>query len=81
MATEKRKIAIGSDHAAWEAKNAVIAFLEERGKEEVINCGTNGPESVDYPDFANKGFFFFSLLSSIPANFSYPFLPKFVKWL
>lgn len=50
------KIAFGSDHAGYEEpepyyKPALIAFLESLGHE-VIDCGTDGPESVDYPDFA-----------------------------
>jgi ribose 5-phosphate isomerase B len=50
-------IAVGSDHAGYEApeplyKPSVIARLEAMGHT-VIDCGTNGPESVDYPDFAN----------------------------
>jgi len=50
------KIAVGSDHAGFEGppplyKPAIIAHLEKRGHE-VVDCGTNGPESVDYPDFA-----------------------------
>ena len=50
------KIAIGSDHAAYEGppppfKPEIVRHLEEKGHT-VIDCGTHGPESVDYPDFA-----------------------------
>ena len=45
------KIAIGCDHAAWEMKAAISKFLEEKGHA-VINMGTDGPDSVDYPDHA-----------------------------
>jgi ribose 5-phosphate isomerase B len=45
------KISIGSDHAAWEQKAALAAWLEERGHH-VVDRGTTGPASVDYPDFA-----------------------------
>jgi len=45
------KIAIGCDHAAWEMKASILKFLEEKGHE-VINMGTDGPGSVDYPDHA-----------------------------
>ena len=45
------KIAIGADHAAYELKAHISGFLKDRGHE-VINMGTDGPESVDYPDFA-----------------------------
>lgn len=50
-------IAVGSDHAGYEQpeplyKPAIIAWLQSQGHT-VIDCGTSGPESVDYPDFAN----------------------------
>lgn len=44
------KIAIGGDHAGYEYKAKIIALLKKRGIS-VINHGTDGPESVDYPDF------------------------------
>jgi ribose 5-phosphate isomerase B len=47
------KIAIGNDHAGPEYKNAIVAFLKEN-KYDVINCGTDTFESVDYPDFGHK---------------------------
>ena len=47
------KIAIGCDHAAYEMKAHVKGVLEKRGAE-VIDFGTDGPASVDYPDFAAK---------------------------
>ncbi len=47
------KIAIGNDHAGPEYKFAIKEFLESQNIE-VINHGTDGPESVDYPDFAHK---------------------------
>ena len=47
------KIAIGCDHAAYEMKAHVAKML--KGKDiEVLDFGTSGPESVDYPDFAAK---------------------------
>jgi transaldolase/glucose-6-phosphate isomerase len=45
------RIAIGSDHAGFELKEAVKAFLIE-DKREVLDVGTYGKESVDYPDYA-----------------------------
>lgn len=45
------KIAIGSDHAALEAKEAVKRLLTDLGHE-VEDMGTNSTESCDYPDFA-----------------------------
>jgi ribose 5-phosphate isomerase B len=46
-------IAIGSDHAGFELKDTIMNTLSRLGHT-VTNCGTNGPESVDYPDFAEK---------------------------
>jgi ribose 5-phosphate isomerase B len=45
-------VAIGSDHAGFELKAKVIAVLESRGIN-VKDFGCNGPESVDYPDYAH----------------------------
>ncbi len=45
------KIAIGSDHRGFEVKRRVIAVLQNLGHE-VLDMGTQGRESVDYPDFA-----------------------------
>ena len=47
------KIGIGNDHAAVEMKNQVMEYLEEKGYE-VINYGTNTPESCNYPEFGEK---------------------------
>ncbi len=46
------KIAIGNDHAGTEYKLAVVGLLKSMGIE-VINYGTDGTDSVDYPDFAH----------------------------
>ena len=49
-------IAVGSDHAGYEGdtpyKPEIIRHVESLDHT-VLDCGTNGPESVDYPDFAN----------------------------
>ncbi|HKW87995.1 MAG TPA: ribose 5-phosphate isomerase B [Candidatus Acidoferrales bacterium] len=45
------RIAIGADHAGYLMKDELVAFLRAR-KFEVEDFGTNGPASVDYPDFA-----------------------------
>lgn len=45
-------IAIASDHAGFEVKEALKTLLLESGFE-VADLGTDGRESVDYPDFAN----------------------------
>jgi len=46
-----RIVAIGADHGGYPMKENLKAFLEEKGFE-VIDCGTNSTDSVDYPDFA-----------------------------
>ena len=44
------KIAIASDHAAFELKAQLANWLREEGHE-VADLGTDGTASVDYPDF------------------------------
>jgi ribose 5-phosphate isomerase B len=44
------KIALASDHAAFELKAQLVAWLREEGHE-VADLGTDGTASVDYPDF------------------------------
>jgi ribose 5-phosphate isomerase B len=46
------KIAIGNDHAGTEYKLAIIGLLKSMGIE-VANYGTDGTDSVDYPDFVH----------------------------
>ncbi|VXB48623.1 ribose 5-phosphate isomerase B [Maribacter litoralis] len=46
------KIAIGNDHAGTDYKLAIIGLLKSI-QVEVINYGTDGTDSVDYPDFAH----------------------------
>lgn len=46
----KLTVAIGSDHAGYKYKQAIIAHLEGQGYT-VKNYGTNSAESCDYPDF------------------------------
>jgi ribose 5-phosphate isomerase B len=47
------KIAMGSDHAGFELKEAVKTQLEAEGHE-VEDVGTTSAESTDYPPFAAK---------------------------
>ncbi len=47
------KIAIGNDHAGTDYKFAIVKHLEAKGHE-VVNLGTDGDSSVDYPDFAHE---------------------------
>ena len=49
--TRPLRMAIGSDHAGLELKQAVLAFLSKRG-EIVGDFGTASKDSVDYNDFA-----------------------------
>jgi len=44
-------IIIGADHGGVDLKDAVVATLRER-REDVVDVGTSGRESVDYADFA-----------------------------
>ncbi len=46
------KISIGNDHAGTEYKLEIVSFLEKEGHT-VINHGTDGETSVDYPDFVH----------------------------
>ncbi len=47
------RIAIASDHAAYELKAVLADWLRDQGHE-VEDLGTNGPESVDYPDYGYR---------------------------
>lgn len=46
------KIAIGSDHAGFDYKELLKAWLQ-KNKYEVKDFGTNSSASADYPDFAH----------------------------
>lgn len=45
-----KPIAIASDHAGYDLKAILAQDLAEMGYE-VLDLGTDGPQSVDYPDF------------------------------
>ena len=47
------KIALGSDHAGFSLKETIKEHLSSQGYE-IIDCGTDSEESVDYPDFSAK---------------------------
>jgi ribose 5-phosphate isomerase B len=47
------RIALASDHAGFELKEKVNAYLKSKGIE-VEDFGTHTLERVDYPDFAEK---------------------------
>jgi ribose 5-phosphate isomerase B len=44
------RIAIASDHAAFDMKSELAEWLRGLGHD-VLDLGTDGPGSVDYPDF------------------------------
>jgi ribose 5-phosphate isomerase RpiB len=48
------RVAIGSDHAGYDLKEAVAPLLRNAGHE-VIDVGTDSEESVDYPVYASAG--------------------------
>ena len=45
------RIVIGADHRGYEMKDEIAAALKRDGHE-VLDVGTNGADSVDYPDYA-----------------------------
>ncbi|MFA6091716.1 MAG: ribose 5-phosphate isomerase B [Elusimicrobiota bacterium] len=50
----RMKIALGSDHAGFELKQALVRRLQETGHS-ILDLGTDGPQPpVDYPDYARK---------------------------
>jgi RpiB/LacA/LacB family sugar-phosphate isomerase len=46
-----KPIALASDHAGFELKEKIAAYLKEAGFE-ILDLGTHNEEPVDYPDFA-----------------------------
>lgn len=48
-----KRIIIGSDHAGFSLKENIKVFLSDM-EYTVTDVGTQGPESVDYPDFGVK---------------------------
>lgn len=48
------KVALGADHAGYELKQSLIAFLNKQGHE-VVDFGTHTSDvPTDYPDFAYR---------------------------
>jgi len=60
-----KKIAIGNDHAGYRLKLKLVEWLEARGYQ-IEDFGTNGTDSVDYPDYVH------SVARSV-AHYDYPF--------
>jgi len=48
-----QKVLIASDHAGFDGKEAIKKTLDEMGVE-YDDLGANSPDSVDYPDYAER---------------------------
>jgi ribose 5-phosphate isomerase B len=48
------KIAVASDHAAYQLKDFVVNYIREKGHSVVDFGPESGERSVDYPDYADK---------------------------
>jgi ribose 5-phosphate isomerase B len=46
-------IALGADHAGWQLKEEIKAWLLDRNAE-LLDVGTHSPDPVDYPDYAEQ---------------------------
>lgn len=53
MTQDELPIALASDHAGFELKSQLKTVLAELALA-ALDLGTEGPESVDYPDFADR---------------------------
>lgn len=51
--TDKPRVALGADHAGFQAKESLKKYLQSAGYA-VNDAGPSSEESVDYPDFAAK---------------------------
>jgi len=47
------RIALAADHAGYILKDEHVRWLAEQGHD-ITDLGTNGPESVDYPQFGRR---------------------------
>jgi ribose 5-phosphate isomerase B len=47
------RIALAADHAGYLLKDELARWLTEQGHE-ISDLGTNGPESVDYPEYGAR---------------------------
>ncbi len=45
-------IAIGADHGGYPLKERLVFRLREQGQS-ILDCGTDSPDAVDYPDYAH----------------------------
>ncbi len=51
-APESKRVAIGADHGGYALKQLLVRSIRDELGWEVHDCGTHGPDPVDYPDFA-----------------------------
>jgi ribose 5-phosphate isomerase B len=52
-AAGKQVVALGTDHGGYDLKEQIKRMLQSMDSPyQVIDCGTHGTDSVDYPDFA-----------------------------
>lgn len=47
------RVAVAADHGGFPLKSLVIETIQKAGHE-ALDMGTNGPASVDYPDYSEK---------------------------
>lgn len=47
------RVALGADHGGYRLKEAIKGWLDEMGIA-WEDCGTHGPDAVDYPDYARR---------------------------
>ena len=47
------RIAVAADHAGYVLKDELADWLREQGHD-VLDLGTNNPDSVDYPEFGSR---------------------------
>jgi len=52
-AEKVQRVALGSDHGGFEAKEFLKSYLQTLGYT-VVGVGTTSKDSLDYPDFAQK---------------------------
>ena len=47
------RVVFAADHAGYLLKDELVRWLREQGHD-ITDLGTNGPESVDYPEYGRK---------------------------
>lgn len=47
------KIGFASDHRGFNLKNELVVHYKKESDYTVVDCGTNTPDSCDYPDYAH----------------------------